>query len=357
MKNKILSVLFCLFISGFLVANIIVKDKDISVSERRKLSKLPEVTWGNIINGEVTDNFESYALDHFVLRDEFRTIKANVEFNVMGKLDSNDLYYKDGYIFKIEYPLKENKVMMFTDKMNKLYDMYFKGLNVYYSIIPDKNYYTKDNYLKMDYGKLIDIVKNNMKDEMHYIDITNSLDLEDYYYTDIHWKQEKIGDVVKTLARDMNFDVSDNYQEKSYEPFYGSYYGHMGLKVKTDVITYLQNDVTNRAIVNDYESNLDKVYEIDSLGKMDSYDVYLGGATALIEVENTLATTDKELIVFRDSFGSSLGPLLLNGYKKITFIDLRYMSSSLIKDYVKFDNQDILIIYNTSIINNSDLIK
>ncbi len=357
MKNKILSVLFCLFISGFLVANVIVKDKDVSVSERRRLYKLPEVTWKNIINGEVTDNFEKYALDHFVLRDEFRSIKANVEFKIMGKLDSNDLYYKDGYIFKIDYPLKENKVKMFADKMNRLYDVYFKGLNVYYSIIPDKNYYMRDNYLKMDYDKLIDIVKNNMNKEMHYIDITNSLDLEDYYYTDIHWKQEKIGDVVKTLATEMNFDVGDNYQKISYEPFYGSYYGHIGLKVEPDVINFLNNDVTDKAIVNDFESNLDKVYEIDSLGKMDSYDVYLGGATAFIEVENTLATNDKELIVFRDSFGSSLGPLLLSGYKKITFIDLRYMSSSLIKDYVKFDNQDILIIYNTSIINNSDLIK
>ena len=49
--------------------------------------------------------------------------------------------------------------------------------------------------------------------------------------------------------------------------------------------------------------------------------------------------------MFRDSFCSSLAPLLLDGYKKITVIDLRYIGSPLLKGLVEFkDNQDVLII-------------
>ena len=65
----------------------------------------------------------------------------------------------------------------------------------------------------------------------------------------------------------------------------------------------------------------------------------------------------KELVIFRDSFASSLAPLLLDGYKKITLIDLRYLDSDLLNEYISFSNQDILFLYNTTIINNSNVLK
>ena len=77
----------------------------------------------------------------------------------------------------------------------------------------------------------------------------------------------------------------------------------------------------------------------------------------IIEMTNPNAETERELIIFRDSFSSSLAPLLLEGYSKITLLDLRYISISMLKDYVTFSNQDVLILYNTTIINNSDMIK
>ena len=99
------------------------------------------------------------------------------------------------------------------------------------------------------------------------------------------------------------------------------------------------------------------VYDRAKLKGNDKYDVYLSGAAALLTVENTLASSKKELVVFRDSFGSSLAPLLLEGYSKITLVDLRYFSSQLLGEYVDFTNADVLFIYNTQIINQSSLLK
>lgn len=229
-------------------------------------------------------------------------------------------------------------------------------MNVYYSIIPDKNYYSNDNYLKLDYDKLIEIVNKNIK-EMKYIDITDTLNLNNYYYTDIHWKQETLYNTIKKLSESMNFKITNNYEEKNYYPFYGSYYGQLGLSSKKDVIKYLINDTIINADVKDIESNLTTIYEESSLGKIDSYDVFLGGATPIIEINNNKSENNKELIIFRDSFGSSIAPLLLEGYKKITLIDLRYISSSILDKYINFENQDVLFLYNTTIINQSDLIK
>ena len=83
----------------------------------------------------------------------------------------------------------------------------------------------------------------------------------------------------------------------------------------------------------------------------------MNGADALIEITNPNSKTDKELILFRDSFGSSLAPLLTDGYAKITLVDIRYIQSSMIGNFIEFDDQDVLFIYSTLLLNSSLALK
>jgi hypothetical protein len=168
MKNKILSILFCIFIFGFMILNLVTKNLEVSESERRPLAKLPDITIENIFNREITDNLETYLTDHFVFRDTFRSIKTLFNLNIFNKKDTNNLFYEDNHIFKIEYPLKEDKVINFSNKMNKLYYNHLQGMNVYLSIIPDKNYYLKEDYLSLDYDKLINLVNQNTNENIKY---------------------------------------------------------------------------------------------------------------------------------------------------------------------------------------------
>ena len=85
--------------------------------------------------------------------------------------------------------------------------------------------------------------------------------------------------------------------------------------------------------------------------------MYLGGSTPLVKIYNNEIDSDKELIIFRDSFGSSLAPLFVSSYKTITLVDTRYMSPKILGNYIDFNNKDVLFIYNTSIINNSYSLK
>lgn len=71
-----------------------------------------------------------------------------------------------------------------------------------------------------------------------------------------------------------------------------------------------------------------KVYDLRKYKNLkDKYDIYLSGPTSLISIENPNADNDKELLLFKDSFGSSIAPLLIEHYRKITLIDLRYINS------------------------------
>jgi hypothetical protein len=68
-----------------------------------------------------------------------------------------------------------------------------------------------------------------------------------------------------------------------------------------------------------------------------------------------------KILLFRDSFGSSLAPLLLECYEKITLIDTRYVGYELLEQFVDFSDDDteidVLFIYSTEVINNSLLLK
>jgi len=81
--------------------------------------------------------------------------------------------------------------------------------------------------------------------------------------------------------------------------------------------------------------------------------MFLGGADALLTIENPNAVTNKELILFRDSFGSSLAPYLAEGYQKITMVDIRYIQPEMLGYFIEFEGQDVLFLYSTLILNNS----
>ena len=77
----------------------------------------------------------------------------------------------------------------------------------------------------------------------------------------------------------------------------------------------------------------------------------------MLTIENPDYKGTKELIVFRDSYGSSLIPLLVTGYSKVTVVDTRYISPKLLNQYIEFKDQDVLFMYSTLIINNSTTLK
>lgn len=354
-KNIIITIGFVSLLILVFFINIVVEDKQISITERRKLAGFPEVSISKLLKGETTSKFENYAVDQFGARDTFRSIKAFYSTNIYRQKDNNNFFEKDGAIYKMDYPLNEKNIEKSASKINEVYNTYLKGMNVYFAIIPDKNYYLEnDDHLKFDY-KLIKQIMNNELTDLKYIDIWDSLELEDYYKTDLHWRQEKLGKVVNTIETNMNLENTEsNYVICDMGNFYGTYYGQLSANVMPDKMYVLINDTINNCITYNYETQkTGKIY--DETPSQDKYDIYLSGATPIISIENENATTDKELLMFRDSFGSSIAPLLVENYKKITLIDLRYIPSKILGSYIEFKDQDVLFLYSTVVLNQNIL--
>lgn len=362
LKNISLVVLTAIFLFGFLLWGILKPTDTESVSERRPLAAFPAVNKESVFSGSFMTDFEKYTLDQFPLRDRFRTVKAVTAFYVLGQKDNNDIYIHDGFASKLEYPLNTDSIAYAASRFQFVYDRYMsdKDMNIYLSVIPDKNYFMaeKNGYPSMDYEKFISDMRESMR-FAEYIDITQLLELSDYYCTDTHWRQEKITDVAQHLASEMGISLSAEYTANHVDiPFYGVYYGQSALPLPSEDMYYLDNDVLKNCKVYDFETSAYiTIYDPDKTKGNDPYEMFLSGSKSLLTIENPAASTDKELIVFRDSFGSSIAPLLAEGYAKITLVDIRYISPHMLGNFIEFTNQDVLFLYSTSVLNNSITIK
>ncbi len=331
---------------------------EISETERRPLAQFPEVSGESIVNGKFMTDFESYTLDQFPLRDTFRTLKSLFYFYVLNHGDNNGIYLQDGYAAKLEYPLNETMVSHGMDVVNKIYDTYLKdsGSAVFAAVIPDKGYYLAEanGYPAMDYEKLFATVKERMPFATH-IDLTDSLSVEDYYYTDTHWRQEKLLPVAEKLSSALGVTApkAKDFRATAVErPFYGVYCGQAALPLDAETMYLMESDLLAECRVFDHEKGAYMpVYDPAMLESKDLYDLYLGGSKALLTIENPNATTDRELIIFRDSFGSSIAPLLAGDYKSVTLVDVRYLNTTVLGNYVDFHGQDVLFLYSTLVLN------
>ena len=358
--DVIIAVVFLGILFAFMLLNIITPPNDISSSERRKLAQFPNLTMDSLLNTEFMDGFEDYVLDQFVARDELRSLKSFVLFNLFNQKDNHNIYIVDGVVSRFE-TMREESFLSAVRKFEKLKDDYLSGTNVYFSLVPDKNYYLaeQNGYPAFDYEFIRDTVAG--LDGITHIDLFDSLSIEDYYRTDLHWDQSRLEPVVKALGSEMGFSVDwSQLTANSLSPFYGAFYGQSALNLRPDSITYMTSAAIDSAqVLRLDEKTLEFVsanmYNTNAINGIDAYDLFLEGAVPLITISNPDAARNRELIVFRDSFGSSLAPLLTSAYSKITLIDLRYFASPLLDEYVDFTpDSDVLFLYSPQILNKSD---
>ena len=96
---------------------------------------------------------------------------------------------------------------------------------------------------------------------------------------------------------------------------------------------------------------------MEMLKEADPYEMYLSGSKSLIHIENPSAKSDKQLILFRDSFGSSIAPYFTDSYQSIYLVDIRYIHPNVLGNLIDFSDSDVLFLYSTLILNHSNTLK
>ncbi|MHB8963546.1 MAG: DHHW family protein [Saccharofermentanales bacterium] len=358
-KSKIIAVGFMVLLLSGLMTHLFCPKESVSYSERRLMQQFPPLSASRLFSKEWTEKFELYTLDQFVLRDRFRQLKALLVFDVFRQMDNNKIYVIGQDVFKLEYRLDEESVRKASDRIDDIALNYFAGSKVFYALIPDKSMYADPatGYPILDYARLSGILEAETGSAVP-ISLYDELDADSYFRTDIHWKQEELLLVLDKLGHSLGFEPDNQYTEKTLAPFYGGYYGQSALNISPDELTYLYNDaILNGEATDRIKGEPLKIYNPDDFRSVDPYNVFLGGPVAVIDVINPVAEAKRELVIFRDSYASSLVPLMLPYYSRITLIDLRYVPYSKIPEFIKPAGQDVLFLYSALLANSSFLLR
>lgn len=274
-----------------------------------------------------------------------------------------DVYVYQGYAVTTEAGYDQKSLDYAALKFQQLYDSYLTGNDghIYLSVVPDKGSFTAppEGYTPASAQETADTLLAQL-DFVQYVDIAPGLTLEDYYRTDPHWRQECLVATAQTLAQAMDVPLAGDFQENAIDvPFYGAYAEKAGEPLVADTLRYLTGEVLDACTVYDYETDAQEtLYDLSAVETDTPYDLYLQGSRSLLRIDSPLSATDRTLVVFRDSFGSSLIPLLAESYRTIYAVDIRYLSSQMVGRFLSFDgSENVLFLYSTMVLQNSRTMK
>ena len=238
---------------------------------------------------------------------------------------ANEVYVYNGYAAATDAPWDEKSLELAAHRFQHLIDTYFTdgGYHFYLSVVPDKAQFTQppEGYTPADAAETADWLAARLP--VQTVDIASLLALEEYYRTDLHWRQERLLPVAQGLAEALSVTLPEDREETLCAlsgVFHGNYWGKTAETLAADTLSYLTDSVLEGCTVYDYETDT--------------------------------------LVVFRDSFGSSLIPLLAEGYGTVYAVDIRYLASDLLGRFVDFpDGADVLFLYSAAVLHNSVTLK
>lgn len=357
-KNKfniIIVATFVLYISIFFVLFIVIKDKEFSELENRKLSSFPKLSLERLINKEFGNEFETYLADQFPLRNKFISIKSSSEY-ILQKKENNGVYIGNNNMF-IE-KLDEVDVEL-IDKITSYINNFSRKYNMYVMIAPTTyTVYSENLPMYVDTNKeleALDYFVSRLDSSIVNIPLVNSLREHKneyiYYNTDHHWTT--LGAYYGYVEFCKYYDIDEiKYSDFEKEIVSNSFYGTLFSKgnftyAKPDSITlyYPKNKID---YVVDYvfsERKTNNIYEMDYLNKKDKYGVFLDNNHPLVKISTDIKN-GKKIAIIKDSYSHSLIPFLINNFEEIHIIDLRLFKGN-VDDYLNENNlEDVLLMYN-----------
>ena len=360
---KIFGFVFPAILIAVMFFNIFLPDKNFSAEENRLLQTMPKPSISSIFSGRFETKAESYAADQFMLRNMFIKIKSSFDTS-LGSTESNNVFMcKDNYLMENISKADAKKMENNYNSLAKLKQLY-PNINMDFMLVPNAANIMSDKLplfaVTEDQNKQMDdFFKKIQSIGINPVDVRatfkkNKEKIELYYHTDHHWttdgaylayqdfaKKNKLNSIIKydalavkndfrgTLASKSGFTNGLNDMIKIYLPKEGQNY-------KNSVIFY-----------SDTKEKTTEFYKLNNLKKKDTYTVF-GGSNHPIYSIKTPVSSQRKLLLIKDSYANSFIPFLSQDYREIIVIDPRYFFDD-ISEIIKANGiTDILFLYNAN---------
>ena len=362
--KKFIVIFFILFIFLVPIITLLTPDKKFSDMENKILQKFPDVSFNNIISTKFMNDFDKYTSDQFPFRVNFIKIKNAYNY-IIGQREFRNIYTCNNKLlekFEFNKDIVDKNIADISNISNDLKTKY--NINTKLMIIPTsialyenllESYMKTDNQLDV-LSYIEDKYLSSSSNSSFYtpLNILNkNKDLYIYFNTDHHWTQ---------LGAKLAYE--DMYSTKVYDKptlvtneFYGTYYSKAILDfIKPDTI-YAYEKFNNFKLNMDFNDNYSTLYDKTKLDGKNKYQYFLHGDPAIGVIEGNI-TSDKEILIFKDSFAHSFMPFLTSNYRKIHFVDPRYYDLDLY-NYLESNKNisEVLFMNNISTFNSYELYK
>lgn len=361
MKEKVRSIIFASLIISISIVNGISPTKVFSSKENRYLEGFPKLDYNSITSGKFSSEFENYATDQFIARDNWIWLKTLSQLAIFKKDNGRVYFGKEDYLFDIPNDIDEEQFEENMNNINKFLEELIKYNNeivIKAMLVPTKTEILGGKLPPyapiIDEKMLMERIKSKLSNNITVIDLIDTLkaysNVYIYYKTDHHWTthgayyayksyMDAIGQTPLTKDQFIMEEVADDFLGTSYRK------ANLYLGQPDSIYNYRPLKAIDYKMTINNETEEKELYDESFLNKTDKYSYFLGGDKALINIE-TSVKNNKTIVVVKDSFANSLLPFLINHYENIVVLDTRYYNSS-IGEYIKgIDADEVLLLYN-----------
>lgn len=348
--------IFCLFV--IMIVNFLLPDKKMSEEENRMLSEKPKLNWGSITNGSFMENYESYLSDQFAGRNGWRGLKVALD-RIGGSRKENGVFIGKGNQLMEEITVPKQENLDANLKAIKEFSQSYPDIPMSMILVPDSANVLNDKLPTLatveDQTQLINQVRKELGDSLTWVDAVSVLNQHKteklYYKTDPHWTALGAFYTYQAAAEALDINTEDGSGYVAY-PVTDSFNGTLaaksgvGLDINETIEIYVPKDADNDVIVNyvDEQRRTTSLYDSSKLDTRDKYAVYLGGNTSVIDIK-TVSSSDRRLLLVKDSFANSFVPFLTPYFREIVVVDPRYYSGNIQDIMETYRVSDVLFLY------------
>ncbi len=356
--ERLIGKIFILCLFGVMLVNIIIPDREMSEEENRMLASKPKLTFSTLVNGDFMEQYEEYLSDQFAGRDLWHRMKVALDRFGGSRMENGIYIGKDGQLLQdIQVPDQEH-LSENLDAIKEFTETY-QDIPVTMILVPDAACILNDRLPWLasveDQNQMISMVEQSLGDSVTWVDAASALNKHKrekiYYLTDHHWTSLGAFYTFQEAATALGIeeDVSDKFLSytvsDSFNGVLASESG-AGLGTEENIDIYVPREGDNDVIVNyvNESKRTTSLYDSSKLETKDQYGVFLGGNTSLIDIR-TVSTSQKRLLVVKDSFANSFIPFLAPYYREIVVVDPRYYSGTIADIMSSYRITDALFLY------------
>lgn len=364
-QKGIFKYVFLVFAVVIVVADlclILMHGRSFSENENRMLQQFPEVTKRSALSGRLMTQAEDFVADQFFLRDNWIALKLDID-KLIGKKESNDVYLgKDGYLVEkaaapnfedMDRNLEAVKEFASAFDLNMVMTVVPNAVCVREDLLPE-GAPTRDQREDLAY------IQSKLGDALVFADVTNALtahkDENLYYKSDHHWTSLGAKYAFDALCAPLGIEAPvSNYDiMKVTDSFSGTLASNSGdFKVSDEIDIYVpivestdESDAFEYVVeYGDIQQKSATIYNSAALATKNKYEVFMGGNYSYVSIKTT-AQSEKNLLLFKDSYANTFVQFLLPYYRNIVIIDPRYYSDDCRKLLSEREITDVLFLYN-----------